>query len=58
MTNKPQPLAIRSSAAEYLTYIAATGNSERSFEMRYQDENIYQTNRVYYQSSGKVYLKV
>jgi hypothetical protein len=46
MTNKPQPLAIRSSAAEYLTYIAATGGSERSFEMRYQDENIWLTQKM------------
>ena len=28
--------AIRSSVAEYLTYIAATGDSERSVEMRYE----------------------
>ena len=33
--------AIRSSAAEYLTFIATTGDSEQSFEMRYEDENIW-----------------
>ena len=37
---------IRSSAAEYLTFIAATGASEQSFEMRYEDENIWITQRM------------
>ncbi|MCL1926496.1 MAG: virulence RhuM family protein [Syntrophorhabdaceae bacterium] len=37
---------LRSSAAEYLTYIAATGDSAGSFEMRYQDENIWLTQRM------------
>jgi hypothetical protein len=37
---------IRSSAAEYLTFIAATGNSEQSFEMRYEDENIWLTQKM------------
>jgi len=37
---------IRSSAAEYLTYIAATGDSADSFEMRYQDENIWLTQKM------------
>jgi hypothetical protein len=32
--------AIRSSAAEYLTFVAAAGDNEQSFEMRYEDENI------------------
>jgi hypothetical protein len=31
---------IRSSAAEYLTFVAATGDSEKSIEMRYENENI------------------
>ena len=31
---------IRSSAAEYLTYVASTGDNEESIEMRYEDENI------------------
>jgi hypothetical protein len=38
---KKSEITIRSSAAEYLTYIAATGDNEQSFEMRYQDENIW-----------------
>jgi len=37
---------IRSSAAEYLTFIAATGDSEQSFEMRYEDENIWLTQKM------------
>ena len=31
---------IRSSAAEYLTFVAATGDGAESMEMRYEDENI------------------
>jgi hypothetical protein len=38
--------ALRSSAAEYLTFIAATGGSEQSFEMRYEDENIWLTQKM------------
>jgi hypothetical protein len=37
---------IRSSAAEYLTFAAATGDSESSVEMRYQDENIWLTQKM------------
>jgi len=37
---------IHSSAAEYLTFIAATGDSEQNFEMRYQDENIWLTQKM------------
>ena len=32
--------SIRSSAAEYLTFVAATGDGAESMEMRYEDENI------------------
>jgi len=39
-------ITIRSSAAEYLTFIAATGNNEQSFEVRYQDENIWLTQKM------------
>lgn len=47
MTKKNQavPLA-RSSAAEYLTYIAATGDQPQSVEMRYEDENIWLTQKM------------
>ena len=37
---------IRSSAAEYLTYIAATGGSDESIELRYEDENIWLTQKM------------
>ncbi len=37
---------IRSSAAEYLTFIATTGDSENSFEMRYENENIWLTQKM------------
>ena len=46
MKNKDNLPAIRSSAAEYLTFIAATGDSEQSFEMRYEDENIWLTQKM------------
>jgi hypothetical protein len=46
MPKKPKELTIRSSAAEYLTYIAATGNNTQSFEMRYEDENIWLTQKM------------
>ena len=40
MKKKPAPPTIRSSAAEYLTFVAATGDAPQSIEMRYEDENI------------------
>lgn len=43
---KKKELALRSSAAEYLTYVAATGESDVSFEMRYEDENIWLTQKM------------
>ena len=46
MPKKTKEITIRSSAAEYLTYIAATGNNEQSFEMRYEDENIWLTQKM------------
>ena len=38
--------AIRSSAAEYLTFVAATGDNPASVEMRYEDENIWLTQKM------------
>jgi hypothetical protein len=46
MGKKKQEITIRSSAAEYLTFIAAIGDSERAFEMRYADENIWLTQKM------------
>lgn len=37
---------IRSSAAEYLTFIASNGDSDESIEMRYEDENIWLTQKM------------
>ena len=37
---------MRSSAAEYLTYVAATGGSNESVELRYEDENIWLTQKM------------
>ena len=36
----------RSSAAEYLTFVAATGGSAQSMEMRYENENIWLTQKM------------
>lgn len=46
MAKKHEVSIVRSSAAEYLTFIAATGDNERSVEMRYQDENIWLTQKM------------
>lgn len=43
---KINPVSIRSSAAEYLTYISAVGGSEQSVEMRYEDENVWLTQKM------------
>lgn len=40
------PTLTRSSAAEYLTFIAATGSQETSVEMRYENENIWLTQKM------------
>ena len=36
----------RSSAAEYLTFVAATGDNSESIEMRYEEENIWLTQKL------------
>ena len=46
MTKKKNEINIRSSAAEYLTYVASIGNQEDSIEMRYEDENIWLTQKM------------
>ena len=43
---KKKEISSVSSAAEYLTYIASTGDSPESFEMRYEDENIWLTQKM------------
>lgn len=42
----PETSLVRSSAAEYLTFVASGGNSEASVEMRYEDENIWLTQKM------------
>ena len=46
MTKKKDEINIRSSAAEYLTYVASVGNQQDSIEMRYEDENIWLTQKM------------
>ncbi len=46
MKKKKEEITIRSSTAEYLTYIASVGDVETSFEMRYEDENIWLTQKL------------
>ena len=46
MAKKKEEITIRSSTAEYLTYIASVGDVETSFEMRYEDENIWLTQKL------------
>lgn len=43
---KNNEITIRSSAAEYLTYVAATGDDPQNFEMRYENENIWLTQKM------------
>lgn len=45
-SDKKKELIVHSSAAEYLTFVASTGNSDASFEMRYEDENIWLTQKM------------
>lgn len=47
MSKKKKDVSIiRSSAAEYLTFVASTGDSKESIEMRYEDENIWLTQKM------------
>ncbi|MBQ8464600.1 MAG: virulence RhuM family protein [Alphaproteobacteria bacterium] len=46
MAKKKQEITIRSSAAEYLTFVAATGDNPASVEMRYENENIWLTQKM------------
>ena len=46
MARKKADISIRSSAVEYLTFVAATGDTEESVEMRYEDENIWMTQKM------------
>ena len=46
MAKKKEEITIRSSAAEYLTYVATVGDQQDSIEMRYEDENIWLTQKM------------
>ena len=46
MKKKKEQISIRSSAAEYLTYVASTGDRVESMEIRYEDENIWLTQKM------------
>lgn len=46
MNKTTNNITIRSSTAEYLTFIAATGNQKQAVEMRYEDENIWLTQKM------------
>lgn len=43
---KKDSALVRSSAAEYLTFVASTGEDRDSIEMRYEDENIWLTQKM------------
>ena len=46
MSKKKNELTLRSSAAEYLTYVASTGDNPQNIEIRYEDENIWLTQKI------------
>ena len=46
MAKKKDEIKIRSGAAEYLTYVASVGEQEDSIEMRYENENIWLTQKM------------
>ena len=46
MAKKKDEITIRSSAAEDLTYVASVGDQQDSIEMRYEDENIWLTQKM------------
>lgn len=44
--NKKEQVSVRSSAAEYLSYVACVGDDEQQIEIRYEDENIWLTQKL------------
>lgn len=46
MDKKKDEITIHSGAAEYLTYVATVGDDERSYEMRYENENVWLTQKM------------
>jgi hypothetical protein len=45
-TKNTEVSLVRSSAAEYLTFVAASGDSEASVKIRYEDENVWLTQKM------------
>lgn len=43
---KKEQVTVRSSAAEYLNYVACVGDDEQQIEIRYEDENIWLTQKL------------
>ena len=43
---KKEQVTVRSSAAEYLNYVASVGDDEQQIEIRYEDENIWLTQKL------------
>lgn len=46
MAKKKDEITIRSSAAEYVTYVTSVGDQQDSIEMRYEGENIWLTQKT------------
>jgi hypothetical protein len=46
LKKKKAEVTIRSSAAEYLTYVASVGDQQDSIEIRYEEENIWLTQKM------------
>jgi hypothetical protein len=46
MKKQNNEITIPSSAAEYLTFVAATGDNPKNIEIRYEDENIWLTQKI------------
>lgn len=46
MKKRQEISPVRSSAAEYLTFVAACGGRQTSVEMRYEDENLWLTQKM------------
>lgn len=46
MPNKKNEVTLHNSAAEYLTYVASMWDSIDGFEIRYEDENIWLTQKM------------
>jgi len=46
MNKKSSNITIKSSTAEYLTFISSIGDNKESIELRYENENIWMTQKM------------